>query len=76
MQTFKAEQIGPRTPGIPAALTLEKATTAFSAWNSVHRAAPETFLTQSECDAMAIATLSEGQAIYFLGLLRSQEVPA
>lgn len=53
-------------------LTLERATSAFEAWENNYRANPQTFYTAGEVAAMEVATVSEGRGIHFMALLRDQ----
>ena len=69
MHTHHTASPAPATGSGP--LSVQQAIAAFSLWNSEFRDAPESFLTQEEFSAMAIAPLSEAQAIYFVGVLRT-----
>jgi len=53
-------------------LTLERATSAFEAWENDFRAEPETFYTAEDTAAMEVATVSEARGIHFMALLRDQ----
>ena len=51
-------------------VTLKSATAVFGDWESDYRADPASFMTTEEVAAMAIASVSEARAIYFLALLK------
>jgi hypothetical protein len=53
-------------------LTLERANSAFEAWENDYRAKPETFYTAEDTAAMEVATVSEARGIHFMALLRDQ----
>lgn len=62
------------TPTAAAAsqpITLAALASAFEIWERDFRAAPETFMTAEECAAAAVASLSEGRAIYMAARLRA-----
>ncbi len=60
----------PVTQAAVQLLGLKRAISAFEAWESGYRAKSEAFYTPEETAAMAVATVSEERAIYFMALLR------
>jgi hypothetical protein len=69
-----AAAAAPATVAAPAShiLTLDRATSAFEAWENDFRANPETFYTAEDTAAMEVATVSEARGIHFMALLRDQ----